>query len=147
MWKRKKEQCASCQFTDFHLHVVMLGPALQCWNRPLKHFCTVSSVRSFVNRCCFKGEGRSSSWSGLRSFAFPCPLSTVPWCCVWWHPAALCLSCPPRPHSPSTTLLLQHMTDDSSASLLNECRSLQASLVSHPTLSELLPRGLSSSVC
>ena len=119
MWKRKKKQCTSYQFTDFRLHIVTLGPALQCWNRLLKHFFfTVRSLQIFVSKCCFKVEGSSSSWFGLMSFAFPRPLHTVPWCCVWWHPAVLCLSCPPRPYSPSTILLLQHKTDDSSVSLL-----------------------------
>lgn len=33
---------------------------------------------SFANRCCWKGEGGTSSWSGIISFAFSCPCCTVP---------------------------------------------------------------------
>lgn len=52
-------------------------------------------------------EGDFFSWSGVLSFAYSCSCCTVPWCCVWWHPA-LGLTCRPRSWSSSVAFQPQH---------------------------------------
>lgn len=77
----------------------------------LRAGCKASSV-GIVGRTLHL-EGGFASWSVVMSPAFSCSCSTIPWCCVWWHPAVLCPSCMPRESGRSTTLQPQHTTGDS----------------------------------